>query len=214
MNIFESLFGDCYICGAEIHKYGLCDLCKNQLMYNDLKCVLCHNICIHKDYQCFVPYFYNQIIASILMQIKYYDNIHIAKWIANEIGKKIKDSSKNDMYTVTFVPTSRGKLFNRTYNQAQLIAYELAKINKYKYDPFIFQKTKTTSQQYANFDQRHKNATFIELYKPQFYPNLIIIDDLIASGATILRCYSLIKNFYNAHDYQAEVSIAALAKSL
>ena len=111
------------------------------------------------------------------------------------------------------MPTSRRKLIERTYNQAQIIAQEISNLRNFKIDPFIFQKTKKTSQQYATLEERRSNALSIELWKPELYQKIIIVDDLIASGSTISRCYNLLRQYYVLHNYEAEISFAALAKS-
>lgn len=197
-SINNFIFGNCVYCHTFIYKENdLCDLCeKNFINYKILKCIFCNLsrqcICINIQYN--VLYKYNKYVSDIILRFKYNNEHNLSMFFAYKMLKFIQ----NDVVFLC-IPTTRKKLIQRTYNQSAEICKQLSYLTHMKFDASVFIKTKTTSQQNASAAQRIQNATTIELNNISniINKNVVIIDDVIASGATILRCINLLKPYVN-----------------
>jgi predicted amidophosphoribosyltransferase len=184
--ILGLLFGYCLVCSEYQNKFGVCEDCAQGLKN--------YNRCFHDVYcRCgrdAICYFYNKTSRRILLLCKYADNPQAIEFIANAIIKKI--THKPDL--IIPVPTSRYKLLVRGYNPVAEIGKLIAKKLKIPLVTEVMIKSKNTSQRGHNKAQRIKNTTSIKLINPELIKNktIAILDDNIASGATMKRMQSLL----------------------
>jgi ComF family protein len=89
------------------------------------------------------------------------------------------------------VPLSRRRLLWRRYNQAALLAHELARATGLVWDPSVFVRSRATAQQVGlTREQRRlnvRNAFTVPARHRQAVAgrNILLIDDVITTGATV-----------------------------
>ncbi len=109
------------------------------------------------------------------------------------------------------VPLQRKRLQQRSYNQALLLARVVAKIRKLPVDNDLLVKVRETeSQQGLSAKERVKNLQgAFKLEKNVSGQNILLIDDVMTTGATVAACSrTLIEGGAN-HIYVAVIGRAA-----
>lgn len=141
----------------------------------------------------FSSFYYNYLTKKMLMELKYNKNFIIGKVMAKYMVKTLKDQFKEHLksHILIPIPISNSRLQERTYNQALILCkYIQTLIGGDIYDS-VLEKDKSESQKNKNFHDR-KIVSFIS---KSFLPSnklIIIVDDLVASGSTILNASKII----------------------
>ena len=146
---------------------------------------------------------YDGLIKKLIYDIKY--NYHFA--VVETLGKVMADyfkfynfNSSNSI--LTFVPTSAKKFRIRGFNQSELLTKQVAKFSQIEFITII-EKTKNTGAQAKlgksgraeNLrDAFHLNQKF-KISNPGVQ-NIIIIDDVFTTGATLNECAKIIKQAF------------------
>ena len=202
---FLSLFSKCFICQKNSRE----TVCKECYLLFQRKsgCFKCVQNCFC-DFKTCIPFVYNEQIANMILNFKYNNETYLAKFFAEEIYKVIEDKNLN--YVLVPIPISKMRLLERGYNQSFLIAVELKKLLKASIEYDVLKKTKYTVQKGKNNKARKENANnsiFIGDISGIINRNIIIVDDVVSSGATIERSIEILRPFVNS------ISIAAIAKT-
>jgi ComF family protein len=170
----------CSCCGRpfdfEIEDGALCGLCNKELpSYATARSV----------------FSYTEESRDLILKFKHADHLSAAplygKWMAH-ILEDIKDP------LCIPVPLHWTRLFRRTYNQAALLAREIARIKEWTYAPSLLKRKKRTpSQGYLTKKERHKNvnrAFSVDDSKKILLKGktILLIDDVFTTGATLEAC--------------------------
>lgn len=194
----------CLHCQTHISKQEkdawLCHTCENHiLIYTTIFCSVCgarlpenKKVC-HKSssYLLAAATKYDGPIRSVIRQFKYRGWPSLAKKIRKYLEKYIKNSdlaAKN--YLVVPIPLHPDKLKERGFNQAELLSLEIADLLGLKTNKDILIRTKKTSAQaeLKDYEKRKDNlagAFRIEHPEQIAGKNLILVDDVFTSGATM-----------------------------
>ena len=151
------------------------------------------------------------ITQSIVHQIKYHGNTQLAHQFGLILGEELKNSNRfDDIDIVIPVPLHWWRKMRRGYNQSQLIASEVASILHCQLsDNNLYRRRHTPSQTHKNFQQRIDNmASAFGIRHPELFEgkHLLIIDDVLTTGATTEACYHALQPIPNIR-----ISIATLA---
>lgn len=195
----------CIVCGKEMHpnRYGLCDACK--LDINENYCVRCgrHKVGIG-DYcnECAgeVLYFdearsavnYDKNARDLVLRLKFGN----ARYLAKHISQYLLDIlllSDWSADCITFVPIHKKRQRKRGYNQAELLANELAAHVDLPCVKLLEKTSNTVNQARLNREARMKNlsGTFKAVEKPP--EHVILIDDVMTTGSTLNECSKTLK---------------------
>lgn len=207
----------CVFCGADIPNFDerpYCDECAKTLPFNNgHRCAICDvpleseaTVCDfcqkEKKYfkKAFCPFIYEGAVKNTILAFKDNNQRWRAKSFARMIAKRLDGL---DIDIITFVPMTEKKMKKRSFNQAQLLAEEMGKILQ---KPVLacFEKTRDVkAQKTLNFRQRREAmiGTYklkrVKLSKSQ---NVLIVDDIITTCATIGYCagllYPKVNNIY------------------
>ena len=123
------------------------------------------------------------------MNFKYNNKNYLAYPLAKLL---VKNYNFKNIDFITFIPLSKNKLKIRGFNQAELLAKEISKITKIPLLPTLEKIVDTPSQTTKNYLERQENIKDSFIVKEESLPqikdkNLLIIDDVCTTGATLLE---------------------------
>ncbi len=129
------------------------------------------------------------------------------------MGKKInKELLVWNINLILPIPLHQLKKAERGYNQSFYISKGLGKETNIPIGPEIIKRRKyTQSQTKMNFLERQKNieeAFKVKNIKKVIGKNILLIDDVITTGATISECGKVLLNSGAKKVYAASVAIA------
>ncbi len=195
----------CIVCGREIHpsRYAVCDKCRLEL--NDNFCLRCgrHKIgigdfCGECDNESLFfdearsAVNYTETAQNIVWRFKYGD----AKFMARPFSEYMLDVLLKTDWTFdcfSFVPSDKKRLKRRGYNQAELLAAELsARTTKPCFQ--LLEKVKHTINQ-ARLTRQERLINLRDAFEAKFKPpeRVLIIDDVMTTGATLNECAKALK---------------------
>ncbi|MBI4215223.1 MAG: ComF family protein [Parcubacteria group bacterium] len=147
---------------------------------------------------------YNQEpVRSLLHDLKYRYIEEIARIVGGYIGEKLNQYFEavhfdRSQCLVSAVPMHSSKLAERGFNQAELLAFEIAKKLGCFYDFRGVRKIrKTSAQMELSREERLCNLDDCfevvekDLYRQ--YPVVLIVDDIYTTGTTLSRCAKVFK---------------------
>lgn len=137
-------------------------------------------------------YEYKSPVSNAIQKYKYSDNAHMSKVFAKILFESYS-ANKLNCDCVSFVPLHWMRKSMRGFDQAQLLAKEFALLANIEFMPLLKRKEATPTQTKYNAAERKKNI------ENAFVPDadasdlsVLLIDDVITTGATMLACANLI----------------------
>ncbi len=203
------------LCGSLVETSGLCFQCWKKISWiSDPKCRICgtpfevniHPLCAEclKNPPCFdkaVSVFkYDDFSKELLIKIKHFDSLHMLSRLSDLMYKSAEFDIKNSDIIVP-IPIHFLKRLKRKYNQSELLAKNISKTSKKRYEPRILQKIKTTQpQEGLSGKKRRKNimGSFgidAKYFKDIENKNIILVDDVFTTGATVNECSKILKKY-------------------
>ena len=143
----------------------------------------------------------NDVIQQILHQIKYNGNKTAAFVLGVELGNLIKKKQKADEDCILVpVPVSIKKRRKRGYNQSEVIADGISSVTNYSINnQLLIRKNSLKTQTTSNVIERWDNIE--NEYRPNsrlsHKSNIIIVDDVVTTGATLYHCIQALKGQYD-----------------
>lgn len=207
----------CMFCGRDIDSESdilYCKDCALEMPFNHGKhCKICDlpigdddEVCDHcKDYhksfdRVFAPMLYEGRVRSLVLKLKN-DN---GKYLAPKFAKIIFDyiNQNNLKFDIIIpVPLSAKSLKKRHYNQSALIARDLSALCNIPCSETALSKVKETKhQKELNFSDRQRNlhGAFKVTDKAEvFGKNVLLVDDIITTCATVNECSKALKKYCN-----------------
>ncbi len=140
----------------------------------------------------FIAFLFNNVIQKILHLIKYENFRALAFFIGEETGKMLKLNQLYLFDAIIPIPIHRKRLRERGFNQAELIAQGIGKqLGIPVLNNVIVRERYTASQTKLNKNNRKKNvknAFKINDDVSLSGKNVLLLDDVITTGATINEC--------------------------
>jgi len=138
---------------------------------------------------------YEGLIKNIIFKIKY-DGMFDAIGELVEKAFKIREPYIPEDTTITFVPMFRKKEKRRGFNQAELIAKKVGEITDREVLSLLEKIKDTPSQTELNKEERIENVkgAFCSMSDiKQTWENVLLVDDVWTSGATMQECCRILK---------------------
>lgn len=160
-------------------------------------------------------FFYDKkgITQSITHQIKYKGNIKLAQYLGNVLGVKLKD--KNIVFdSIVPVPLHKKRQKQRGYNQAEEIAKGISESINIPISTKLLIRTKNTNTQ-TNKDKKLREENIFDAFEikyntTDFPKNILLVDDVITTGATINECLKVLNKIENAHVFVVSLGIVKI----
>ena len=170
---------------------GLCRFCRkkyeNRTIQRELK-----NIS-----ECVAPFSYEGEVRESILRYKFHGVTAYGPAYAEFIAKAI-DESGISCDSMTWVPLSRHRLRKRGYDQAQILAEETAKRLDLPCERLLVKRVNTKPQSgLSGAEARAKNAKGVyACVEPEKVKgrNILVIDDIVTTGATLSECALTLKN--------------------
>lgn len=195
----------CIVCGREIHpnRYGLCDKCTFDI--NENYCLRCgrHKVGVG-DYcdECSKHslYFdearssvsYDGNAKNIVRRLKYGS----AKYLAHSISEYLLDTllmTDWEFDCFTFVPMHKKRERKRGYNQARVLAEELAAHTTTPCIPLLEKIKETPNQARLDRETRETNLAGAFSAPTKVPEHIVLIDDVMTTGSTVNECAKILK---------------------
>lgn len=179
-----------------------CVLCKSVLTKNETD--LCHNCRADapeytkaKTSISFVAgwttvWYYKDNVRASLLRYKFYNNRHYADAYGRMLAMRILSDLPEDIDILTWIPVSKKRKFRRGYDQVQLLAQEVGKQLSRKPVPLL-KKIRNTPAQSTLRDASARRANVMGAYEvldpgQVIGKKVLLLDDIITTGATISEC--------------------------
>ena len=147
---------------------------------------------------------YNETLKPLIHGIKYSGRDDLAKFLAREMGKAYDYFPEiKDIDFVIPVPLHKKRLHARGYNQAELLAKELAKLKGLTVITNAVKRINSTpTQTQLNREQRQKNVRgAFKVIRPDLISGkkILLIDDVATTLATLDELAASLKEAGAAH---------------
>ena len=137
-------------------------------------------------------------MQQVLHSIKYQNQKKLAIYIAEQLAIKLGDEFFQEIDSIIPVPLHPKKLKLRGFNQSNVIAQGIQNIRSTPIDPHSLQRKEyTESQTNKTRLERWNNVnTAFELvnYEALKKKNILLVDDVFTTGATLETCIKTIQN--------------------
>ena len=141
---------------------------------------------------------YNDASRDLILGFKHGDKTYAVKAFLPWLERAGKDMLESADYLVP-VPLHPMRLLKRRYNQAALMAYALSNKTGVPCDPLGLRRVRSTPPQgHMNTGDRHKNVRKAFAVGERFSKkiedkNIVLIDDVYTTGATVRECTKVLK---------------------
>lgn len=203
----------------KLYNQYICDKCYGKLpiisdSYVSLKNRDIDNDLAFKEYyfrDCISKFFYEFPVSSAICDFKFHNKhsfaLPFAKYLASLVSRFYADISFD---FVTYIPMFKRKEFERSYNQAKLLAMHLSKTLKIPLANLLIKVKNNSPQHNLNLDERKDNikGVYEFSYKEDVsQKNILLVDDIVTSGYTLNEASKILVSVGVANVYC--VTIAA-----
>lgn len=140
---------------------------------------------------------YNDTIKKTIHRYKFYGNRKISELFFNLMKDYIsKAPILKSFDIITAMPLHKKRLFNRGYNQAELIAINLSEFLDIPFSSCVYRSKNTLVQSTLKASERHKNTknVFVADKEKVSGKRIILFDDVCTTRSTLDSCAKELKN--------------------
>lgn len=138
--------------------------------------------------------------AEVFKEIKYRDNPELALFMGRFIGYRLLSIGWPKGLTFVPIPMTGWKKLRRGYNQAELLAQGISQVMGGNLELKLLTKSSNTvSQTLMGRWERWVNSkgTYTVNEGQKCEPNLVLVDDIVTTGATIDSCRLVLQRHYD-----------------
>ncbi|MBQ8974371.1 MAG: ComF family protein [Oscillospiraceae bacterium] len=181
----------CVFCGSITESENVCSECGKNLPYREQR-----QIDIEYADGAYAPFRYTQGVVKAIHRYKFGGAYQLAKPIGDYIAACLSDNLHQDVDIVTWVPVNRLRKLKRGYDQAQLLAQRVSKALGTECVSVLV-KRKNIAPQFSmrNPEARRENVKDAYALKDKARvegKRVLLVDDVITTGATLSKCCELL----------------------
>ena len=151
----------------------------------------------------------------IPQQLKYHGNIGLGRHFGRTLGLRLKSSGHfADVDAVIPVPLHWSRRWKRGYNQAEVIAEEVARtLGATMHTDILCRRRRTATQTRLSPEAKRANvsgAFMADRTKAQaaVFRHILLIDDVFTTGSTLMACFTALRTVFPPG---VRISVATLA---
>jgi ComF family protein len=158
-------------------------------------------------------YEFSETIQDLIHIMKYKNVPGICSRFGRDIGGLcVHQNLLTDVDLVAPVPLHSLRYRERGYNQAGLMAKEIAQLNSIAFDEKLLKRVRYTNQQ-AKFNKEERAANVRDAFALRRgvdinNKNIAIVDDVLTTGSTMNECAKILKN--NGADHVITITIVRI----
>lgn len=203
----------CIDCLADMPRTGFSNRSHNQMADRFNSLVESGNYCYAT-----ALFFYRASTGyrKITQSLKYEADLGAGRFFSRKLGKEMAESPLyKDVDAVIPVPLHWTRRWARGYNQAEVIAGELAAaLGAQLRDDILYRARRTRSQATLSVGEKGRNVRGAFrvrrrfLRKPVSYSHILVVDDVYTTGATLYSCFLALREVFPE---PVRISVATLA---
>lgn len=177
LNIIYPYDNKCIICGVEGF-LGICSKCKSEIKR------------VHQQEEIMAYGYYGGVLKKLILNLKYHKSFIAGKVLADLLCQIIIEK-KLSIDCICYVPISKDSLKKRGFNQCSVLAKNISSILDIPVIDCLVKVKETKEQKLLGKEERMKNildAFEIKNKEKLFKKNILLIDDVYTTGATINEC--------------------------
>jgi ComF family protein len=215
----------CLLCGHRgAQSSDLCASCAFDIPRNDIRCARCAlplempaalcGECLKKPPAfdaAFVPFVYGHPLDLLMTKLKFGRSLAAGRVLSELWIDALKRMSISQPDILIPVPLHPSRLRERGYNQALELAKPLAKAIDAELSPNVLRRNRPTQAQIdlpADVRRRNLKGAFSVTDSTKIPPHVVVIDDVMTTGATLRECARVLKRAG-----AARVDVWALARA-
>ena len=167
----------CIICGVEGF-LGICSKCKSEIKR------------VHQQEEIMAYGYYGGVLKKLILNLKYHKSFIAGKVLADLLCKIIIEKELSIDF-ICYVPISKASLKKRGFNQCSVLAKNISSILDIPVIDCLVKIKETKEQKLLGKEERVKNilgAFEVKNKEKLFKKNILLIDDVYTTGATINEC--------------------------
>lgn len=219
----------CVVCGCRLNvrEEYVCLYCqadmpftryhkmKRNPMSDRFNALIQEDMCGYESYAYAAALFFYSSEASyrhITYQIKYSGNIRLGRYFGRILGRSLSEAEWfADVDMVIPVPLHRKRRWKRGYNQAEVIASEVAAELGVPMKTDVLRRIRNTRTQ-TRLDISEKTANVdgaftAEALTARPVAHILLVDDVFTTGATLHACYKALRQAFPS---SVRISVATL----
>ncbi|MCD5410742.1 MAG: ComF family protein [Clostridiales bacterium] len=191
----------CVCCEGELENkiaFNICEYCQSKIEFKPVW----SSLYIEREYsqnytEVLTVTEYNKVIRRLIYKFKYNSQTYIAREMASIMANFLE--GENLSFDVIIpVPLFVAKKRKRGFNQAELLAKYLGEHIKVRHDINVLGRIKETETMHMlTKEQRRENVKGVfSVEDPTQIPlkNILLVDDIYTTGATIKECSEVLLN--------------------
>jgi competence protein ComFC len=190
---FEATDGNIWLCETcrkkmQMLPLPVCPVCRMSLPDPDRSCTKCRKLVTIK--WLYSLGMYDEYWSHLIKAFKYLPRPNLGKYLAKMLADNLREFPHlKGIDAVCAVPIHRQKEAKRGFNQAEIVAGEVARQLELLYLPGQLVQVKDNHDQIGlNLEERFRNVQGIYSVKEEFAlrdKSVLLIDDVTTSGATL-----------------------------
>lgn len=156
---------------------------------------------------------------KIPQQLKYHSNLSAGRFFSHLLGLEMRDSPiYQDVDCIIPVPLYWSRKWERGYNQAAIVAQEIAKVLGAVVNTSVLYRAKhTKTQTKLSIEDKSNNVSTAfkihdkELVSLRNVRHILLVDDVFTTGATLTACFTVLRKALSTYPPPASSVDAATA---